>query len=791
VNITVNKADAIVSVTGYAAVYDGKAHGASGSARGVKTEDLSGLLNLGATFTNVPGGTASWTFAGTGNYNAASGTARIDISKADSVIAVNGYTGVYDGAAHGANGAATGVEGESLPGLDLGATFTDVPGGTANWTFAGAGNYKATSGTLKIDIAKAEAVIVVNGYTGIYDGNAHGATGSATGVMGESLAGLDLGATFISVPGGTADWTFAGTGNYNAASGTARIDISKADAVIAVNGYTGVYDGAAHGATGGVTGVKGENLTGLDLGATFTDVPGGTAHWSFAGDTNYTAQSGDVAITITQANPTVTVTGYANVYDGAAHGATGGVTGVKGESLSGLDLGATFTDVPGGTAHWSFAGDTNYTARSGDVAITITQANPTVTVAGYTGVYDGAPHGATGAVTGVKGESLPALDLGAKFTDVPGGAANWTFAGTGNYKAANGTVQIDIAKANAVIAVNGYTGVYDGNAHGATGTATGVAGENLTALLNLGASFTNVPGGTATWSFAGDGNYTRASSTATVTISKANATITVNGYTGVYDGIAHGGTGSATGAKGETLSALLNLGGTFIDVPGGSVHWAFYGNDNYNNSSGDVAVIINKADQQISWANPAPIIFGTPLGSTQLNAVVTKGDGALTYTPSAGTILPVGQQALRVDAAATLNYKAATATVTVTVNPWYLTGFYSPVTMSAKGGPIVVNAVKGGSTVPLKFNLYASNGGTELTNTADIASFQVAQMSCGIASFEDPVDVTTIGGTSLRYDLTGRQFIQNWQTPKPAGVCYQVMMTAKDGTAIAAFFKTK
>ena len=56
--------------------------------------------------------------------------------------------------------------------------------------------------------------------------------------------------------------------------------------------------------------------------------------------------------------------------------------------------------------------------------------------------------------------------------------------------------------------VSGFSGVYDGNAHGATGTATGVKGEPLTSLLNLGSDFTNVPGGTATWTFAGDtGNY--------------------------------------------------------------------------------------------------------------------------------------------------------------------------------------------------------------------------------------------------------------------------------------------
>ena len=54
-----------------------------------------------------------------------------------------------------------------------------------------------------------------------------------------------------------------------------------------------------------------------------------------------------------------------------------------------------------------------------------------------------------------------------------------------------------ITQAAAVIHVNGFSGVYDGAPHGATGSATGANGENLNPLLSLGATFTNVPGGIA------------------------------------------------------------------------------------------------------------------------------------------------------------------------------------------------------------------------------------------------------------------------------------------------------
>src|SRR6185295_12270014 len=103
-----------------------------------------------------------------------------------------------------------------------------------------------------------------------------------------------------------------------------------------------------------------------------TDAPGGPAHWTFAGGTNYSDQAGDAAIVISKATATVTVNGYTGVYDAAAHGATGSATGIGGTDLNaGLSLGATFMNVPGGTAHWTFAGGTNYSDQAGDAAIVI------------------------------------------------------------------------------------------------------------------------------------------------------------------------------------------------------------------------------------------------------------------------------------------------------------------------------------------------------------------------------------------------------------------------------------
>jgi hypothetical protein len=141
---------------------------------------------------------------------------------------------------------------------------------------------------------------------------------------------------------------------------------------------------------------------------------------------------------------------------------------------------------------------------------------------------------------------------------------------------------------------------------------------------------------------AGDGNYNPApDAQQSFTVARATATIVVDGYTGIYDGNAHGATGSATGIHGEDLTNLLNLGASFTDAPGGTAHWSFAGDTNYEPANGDAVITINKATPVITWSNPADIIYGTGLGATQLNATANVA-GSFNYTPSSGTVLNAG-----------------------------------------------------------------------------------------------------------------------------------------------------
>jgi hypothetical protein len=133
------------------------------------------------------------------------------------------------------------------------------------------------------------------------------------------------------------------------------------------------------------------------------------------------------------------------------------------------------------------------------------------------------------------------------------------------------------------------------------------------------------------------------------------------------------------------------------------------------------------------------------------------------------------------DLAGNSNSDAATYTVLA----WTLSGFYAPVDMGH-----VLNLVKGGQTVPLKFEVFADG---ELMSTSIVSYFKTVVLTCGAFADAtvDDVEITTTGGTTLRYDSTGGQFIQNWQTPKTSGKCYAATVGLQDGSTITGFFKTR
>ncbi len=460
-------------------------------------------------------------------------------------------------------------------------------------------------------------------------------TGLAT-VSNVSLVGISPG-TF----GQFIKASFAGDSTYSAANGDATLTVGLIQPTIIWNNQAGIVYGTA--------------LSTTQLNAT-ASVPGTFAYTPPAGSIlnagngqalsvlftpadplTYSTATASVVINVLKATPTLVITPYNTTYTGTAHTATGTATGVFSESLSGLALsGTTHTnagDYP--SDGWSLTDVTgNYNNASGTVHDVITKANATIVVTPYSVTYDGSAHTATGTATGVPGGRLSGLGLsGTTHTnagDYP--SDGWSFTDTtGNYNNATGTVHDSIAKANATIVVTPYSVTYDGSAHTATGTATGVPGGSLSGLALSGTTHTNA--GTDAWTFTDTtGNYNNASGTVHDSIAKATATVVVTPYSVTYDGSAHTATGTAMGVAGADLSAGLTLTGTTHTNAGDypSDVWSFNGGTNYNNASSTVHDIVIGLNQTNTFT------------SMIVTATATSG-GTTLFTPGSPNVCSVVQ----------------------------------------------------------------------------------------------------------------------------------------------------
>jgi hypothetical protein len=163
-----------------------------------------------------------------------------NVDQAIATINVSSYSVAYDGAAHTATGVAQGFDGSILSGLVLsGTTHTNAGTTTDTWTFHDpSGNYQDASGTIVNTISQATPSITITPYTTTYDGGAHTATGTATGVGGIDLSSyLILNLTTHTNAGVYSGdiWSFHElTGNYADVSGTVDNSIAKATATITV-----------------------------------------------------------------------------------------------------------------------------------------------------------------------------------------------------------------------------------------------------------------------------------------------------------------------------------------------------------------------------------------------------------------------------------------------------------------------------------------------------------------------------------------------------------------------------
>ena len=385
--------------------------------------------NAGTTHVMTPAGTVS---DGNGGNNYAVTFATIAtgvISKAALTIAAVTNTKTYDGNISAAavptvSGLQTGVSGvqtaDSVTGLA--ETYNTANAGTGKTLSVsaytvndgnGGGNYTVSLNTNTTGIInKANPTITVTPYSVTYDGNSHTATGTATGVLLESLSGLVLsGTTHTNAGTYNGDpWTFTDvTGNYYNANGAVNDSIAQATPTVTATGNTScTFNGSVCAGSGTATGVltPTDTLTPVTLsysGTGYGPTPTAptnagtyTVTASFAGNTNYKAGNSSPAnITIAQATPTVTATGNACTFNGSVCAGSGTATGVltPTDTLTPVTLSYSGTGSPSTaptnagsyTVTAIFAGNTNYKAGTSSPAnITVAQATPAVTDSGPT-----------------------------------------------------------------------------------------------------------------------------------------------------------------------------------------------------------------------------------------------------------------------------------------------------------------------------------------------------------------------------------------------------------------------
>jgi YDG domain len=253
---------------------------------------------------------------------------------------------------------------------------------------------------------------------------------------------------------------------------------------------------------------------------------------------------------------------------------------------------------------------------------------------------------------------------------------------------------------------------------------------------------------------------------------------------------------AVTGSYGSASFLTKTVGnGKTVNVSGIAISGADALNYQLQNTTAGTTANITKRDLTVNATAANKLWDGNTTATVTLTATPLSGDGVTPMgyasanfdNPNVGAGKTVTVLGVTLGGADGGNYSPVPAPVTTTasIGSWTLAGYYQPVDMT--GGGMVWNTVKGGSTVPLKFQIYV--GSVERTDVGAVRSFNATSISCGATGQEDAIEFTTTGGTELRY--SGGQFIQNWQTPRTPGACLRTTMTAQDGSKLEAYFKLK
>lgn len=630
--LTINPAQATISITGLDKTYNGSAQGATVT---TSPEDLAVKVTYDGSGT-VPTAAGSYAVVAVlnnSNYSAVNGTGTLVIDKANQHITfatLEDKTYGNDAFSLGATASSGLAVSYSSSKTDVatvsGSTVTIVGAGTTTITAiqAGNNNYNAATAvlqTLKVD--KATATLTLANLTHTYDGNVKSATASTSPA---NLTGVS-----ISNNGKTNAGTYAVTAslvntNYEATSVTGNLVIRKANQVISWDAPTAITYGTAlsteqlNATVAGVTGgSEPGDLSYSPVAGTVLNADSHTLTASAAETGNYNEATKTVSVTVNKATPEISwspsplaAITYGTDMDGKLN-ATAIFNGnpVAGTFVYkvGSSVVTSATKLNASTSPYTIdvaftpTDENNYNGQTGSNTVKVNKASQTITIT--KGAPESAVYNTTFTVAATASSDLAVSygsdgtlsNSGATYTMNAGtgsGTVTYSQAGNENYNAATVVTEtVNAAKASQSITFTSLAAKTYGDASftlGATagsGLTVSYASSNTDVATISGNTVSIVGAGTTiiTASQAGNANYEAATDVLhNLTVAKALLTITSNNiatptqysdilpaFTATFTGFVNDqtlATSGVTGAPSFTTSASLSGTGAVLSAPG-------------------------------------------------------------------------------------------------------------------------------------------------------------------------------------------------------------------------------
>lgn len=272
------------------------------------------------------------------------------------------------------------------------------------------------------------------------------------------------------------------------------------------------------------------------------------------------------------------------------------------------------------------------------------------------------------------------------------------------------------------------------------------------------------------------------------------ATLTLANLTQVYDGTPKAVTVNTTPVGVVGVSVQYSQNGTTVAAPitaGSYDVVASLTNTNYVATNATGTLVITRAPQTITFApvtnhliDDAPfVVSATGGGSGNPVTISSTTPSVCTTFQRTITIAAVGTCTVQADQVGSANYQGAAPVQQSFGVIFPFMGFLAPV-----ANPPVLNVVKAGSSVPMKFSLNASRG----LSILQAGSPSSAAVACSSSTPLEPLTATTTPGRStLEYDPAADQYTYVWATNKSWTGCRDFVVTLSDGTTRRVRFSFK